>query len=144
MYGKIQELGFTEIIPLIRTSDMSGWCSVFSHPEFFQSSLLGLAAVLMAARWQTFFPFFYFLRAHQLIMLMAAIADNSEILCLLIRHQYSISQAQFSSVQSHSVLSNSLWSHDLQHARPLCLRLKTAYYNILKYWHRAWDWAADQ
>ena len=24
------------------------------------------------------------------------------------------------------------------------LRLKTAYYNILSYWHRAWNWAGDQ
>ena len=126
MCGKIQESGFTEIIPLICTLDMSGRCSVFSHPESFQSSLLGLAAVLMAARWQTFFTFFCFLGAHQLIMVMAAITDNSEILCLLIWHQYSISQAQFNSVQSHSVLSDSLPPHEPQHARPPCLRLKTA------------------
>ena len=35
--------------------------------------------------------------------------------------KHTIFQVQFSSVQfSHSVLSNSLWPHELQHARPPC------------------------
>ena len=64
MYGKIQELGFTEIIPLIRTSDMSGWCSVFSHPEFFQSSLLGLAAEADGSETDNFLSLLNSFRVH--------------------------------------------------------------------------------
>ena len=38
----------------------------------------------MAARWQVFFSFLSSLRAHQLTFVVAAIADDCDILCLLI------------------------------------------------------------
>ena len=45
MYGKMQESGLTELIPLICTSPVWGQYPVFSHPEFPQGSLYGVAAV---------------------------------------------------------------------------------------------------
>ena len=41
MYGKLQESGLTEIIPLIRTSAIWSQYPVFSHPEFPQAAPLG-------------------------------------------------------------------------------------------------------
>ena len=38
MYGKMQESGFAEIIPLIYTSPIWDQYPVFSHPEFPQGS----------------------------------------------------------------------------------------------------------
>ena len=70
MYGKTQESGFTEIIPLICTSAIWGQCPVFSHPDFPQGS---------PREWQ---------------------------------------QSDGSSVQfSHSVMSDSLRPHELQHSQ---------------------------
>ena len=40
MYGKMQEPGLTEIIPLICASALWGQYPVFSHPEFPQGSPL--------------------------------------------------------------------------------------------------------
>ena len=45
MYGKMQEFGLTEIIPLIYTSAVWGQYPVFSHPEFPQGAPWGVAAV---------------------------------------------------------------------------------------------------
>ena len=44
MYGKMQESGLTEIIPLICTSAIWGQYPVFSHPESPQGALSGMAA----------------------------------------------------------------------------------------------------
>ena len=45
MYGKMQEFGLTEIIPLIFTSAIRGQYPVLSHPESPQGAPLGVAAV---------------------------------------------------------------------------------------------------
>ena len=45
MYGKMQEFGLTEIIPLICTSAIWGQYPVLSHPESPQGASLGVAAV---------------------------------------------------------------------------------------------------
>ena len=45
MYGKMQESGLTEIIPLTGTLAIWGQYPVFSHPEFPQGSPEGVAAV---------------------------------------------------------------------------------------------------
>ena len=45
MYGKMQESGPTEIIPVIGTSAVWGQCPEFSHPELPQGSLWGEAVV---------------------------------------------------------------------------------------------------
>ena len=59
---------------------------------------------------------------------MDVTGDRSKVRCC--KEQYcigtwnvrSMNQGKFSSVQfSHSVVSNSLWPHELQHARPPCL-----------------------
>ena len=52
MYGKVQESGLTEIIPLMCTLAIWGQYPPFFHPEAPQGAPLGLAAVaegLMAA-----------------------------------------------------------------------------------------------
>ena len=52
MYGKMQESGLTEIIPLMCTSAVWGQCPAFLHPETPQGAQLGaaaLAALLRAA-----------------------------------------------------------------------------------------------
>ena len=46
-YGKTQESGLTEVIPLICTSVIWGQFSVFSHPEYSLGSSWGV----VAARW---------------------------------------------------------------------------------------------
>ena len=51
MYGKMEDSGLTEIIPLICTSAIWGLYPVFSHPEFPQGLLSKVAAVLKMARW---------------------------------------------------------------------------------------------
>ena len=45
MYGKMQESGLTEVIPLMCTLAIWGRYPVFSHPEFPQRSPQGVAAV---------------------------------------------------------------------------------------------------
>ena len=45
MYRKLQESGFTEIIPLICTSAICSQYPVFLHPEFPQGSPEGVAAL---------------------------------------------------------------------------------------------------
>ena len=45
MYGKMQESGITEIIPLICTSAIWGQHPLFSHPEFPQAAPLWVAAI---------------------------------------------------------------------------------------------------
>ena len=54
----MQESGLTETIPLIRTSAIWGQYPVFSHPEFPQVSLWGVAAIrwLLDGRY-SLFPF---------------------------------------------------------------------------------------
>ena len=44
LYGKMEETGLTEIIPLICTSTFWGQHPVFSHPAFPQGSLWGVAS----------------------------------------------------------------------------------------------------
>ena len=78
MYGKMQESGLPEIVPLICTSPIWG-------PIFCVFTSLGLnvgsGCYLMAARWQVFFSFLSSLRAHKLV---ALIADERDCLYLLI------------------------------------------------------------
>ena len=45
MYGKMQESGLTEIIPLIYTSPLWGQYPVFSHPDFPQGLLWSMTVV---------------------------------------------------------------------------------------------------
>ena len=45
MYGKMQESGITEIIPLICTSAIWGQHLVYSKPEFPQAAPLWVAAI---------------------------------------------------------------------------------------------------
>ena len=54
MYGKMQEVGFTEIIPLICTSAICDQYPMFSYPEVPQGSAVGSGCSLMPARWQVF------------------------------------------------------------------------------------------
>ena len=58
-YGKVQESGLSEIIPLIGTSAIWGQHPVFSHPELsggWGGLTTGSGYSLMADRWQVFFP----------------------------------------------------------------------------------------
>ena len=81
MYGKMQESGLTEILPLICTSTIWGQYPVFSHPEFPQGSPRGVAAVwwLPDGRYSSLPEFPQGSPAH-----LAAITDDCDILCLLI------------------------------------------------------------
>ena len=54
MYGKMQESGFTEIIPLICTSAICDQYPMFLYPEVPQGSAVGSGCSLMPARWQVF------------------------------------------------------------------------------------------
>ena len=91
MYGKIQETGLTEIIPLISTSVIWGQYPMFSHPKFPQGSL-GSGCSLMVARQQVFFSFLSFLRAHQLTVLWLRSLMTVTSLVYRYGRQYSIYQ----------------------------------------------------
>ena len=78
MYGKMQESGLTEIIPLICTSAIWGQCPVFPHPEFPQG------CSLMAAGWQVFFPSWVPSGLTSSQSVEATTADGCGILCSLI------------------------------------------------------------
>ena len=60
MYEKMQESGLIETILLICTSAIWGQYPVF----IFSGLTIGSGCSLMAARWQVFFSFLSFLRAH--------------------------------------------------------------------------------
>ena len=86
MYGKMQESGCTEIIPLICAWAIWNRYPVFSHPEFPRGSLCGVNASLMGARWQAFFPSWVPSGLTSSPSVVAAIADDCGIICLLIFH----------------------------------------------------------
>ena len=82
MYGKMQESGLTEIIPLICTPAIWGQYPVFSYPEFLQGSPWEVAAV----RWWLdtgTLSFLSPLRSLQLTIAGGCISDDCDTLCLL-------------------------------------------------------------
>ena len=83
MYGKMQESGLTEITPWICTSAIWGQSLLLSHPEFLPGAPCGWLQEL-TARWQVFFSSLNSFRARQLTDCGLAIADDCDILCLLI------------------------------------------------------------
>ena len=78
----MQESGLTEIIPLICASAIWGQYPVFSHPEFPQGlPLKGVDTVWWLLDGRYYFP--SSLSAHQLTTSSGGIADDWDILCLL-------------------------------------------------------------
>ena len=59
MYGKMQESGFTEIIPLISTLTIEGQYPVFLHHESLQGATLGVTVVAKGLMTKTFFIYWY-------------------------------------------------------------------------------------
>ena len=55
MYGKIQESGLTEIIPLISTLTTEGQYTVFIHHESPQGAMLGVTVVAKSLMIKTLF-----------------------------------------------------------------------------------------
>ena len=90
MYGKMQESGLPEIIPLIYTSVIWGQYPVFSHPEFPQAAPSREAAVW----WQAFIVSF-------LSPLGAHCGADSNVVARSFIYWYG---RQYFSPQGHSVL----------------------------------------